>query len=190
MAPVAQSAIVRMLSLVASIENLTFASVLGLFIGAILLQKASWSWIFWFVALIATPAAVLSAILIPGNAHRTSNDKGRSSSIRDLDLGGVAILTVALILFIYAITTGSSTKWISAGVLTPMVIAILLIVGFFVYETRIPEENASLYVRLRIGSPALSNRNIVDHQRPGITRILPFSSLSLLCLTFGGQLFT
>ena len=98
-----------------------------------------------------TSDTIYSAILIPGNAHRTSKDKGRSSSIRDLDLGGVAILTVALILFIYAITTGSSTKWISADVLAPMVIAILLIVGFFVYETRIPEENASLYVRLRIG---------------------------------------
>lgn len=61
-----------------------------------------------------------------------------------LDLGGVALLTIALILFIYAITTGSSSKWISAGVLAPMVIAVLLFIGFFVYETRVPEESAAL----------------------------------------------
>lgn len=117
--------------------------VLGLFIGAILLQAASWSWVFWFVACIATPASVAAAIFIPDDAHRQRKN-ARKASIRELDLGGVAILTVALILFIYGITTGSATKWLSAGVLAPMVIAILLLVVFFIYETRIPEESAAL----------------------------------------------
>ena len=39
--------------------------MLGLIIGAIFVQWATWSWVFWFVALVCMPIAVLCIFLIP-----------------------------------------------------------------------------------------------------------------------------
>ena len=41
-------------------------------------------------------------------------------------------------------TSGSTTGWGSAGVLAPLIISVLMIVGFFYYETRIPVERAAI----------------------------------------------
>ena len=70
--------------------------------------------------------------------------KPKADKMKGLDMVGVSILTAGLILFIYAITTGSSGKWDAAGVLAPLFISILLFGGFFYYETLIPEESAAL----------------------------------------------
>ena len=50
----------------------------------------------------------------------------------------------ALILFIYAVTSASTDGWGSAGVVAPLVISISMIVGFFVWETRIPPSIAAV----------------------------------------------
>lgn len=55
-------------------------------------------------------------------------------------------LAVAFILFIYAVTSGSADGWATAEVLTPFIISVLLIIGFFYWETQIPFKNATMYV--------------------------------------------
>ncbi len=52
----------------------------------------------------------------------------------------------ALILFIFAVTSGSTAGWGSAMVLAPLIIAVFMVVGFFFYEKTIPPENAAVYV--------------------------------------------
>ena len=52
--------------------------------------------------------------------------------------------TVALILFIFAVTSGTTSGWGSAGVLAPLIIAVLLVFGFFYFETRIPADRAAI----------------------------------------------
>ncbi|KAI5124916.1 hypothetical protein M0805_007344 [Coniferiporia weirii] len=137
--PLEQSRAVAMFGASGSIGN-----ILGLFIGAIIVEYASWPWVFWFTALIATPAAVIAVKLIPGDNDKDFEMKPRASKMKGLDLIGVSILTFSLILFIYSVTTGSSQKWGSAGVLVPLALAVILFAGFFYYETKIPEESASL----------------------------------------------
>ena len=66
------------------------------------------------------------------------------SKMKSLDLIGVSILTAALILFIYAVTTGANARWDSVAVIVPILVAVGLFVAFFVYEARIPPEGASL----------------------------------------------
>ena len=61
-------------------------NVLGLIIGGILVQYATWSWIFWFVAFIGIGIGVICFFLIP-NASR---DKGKTTKF---DVPGVALLT-------------------------------------------------------------------------------------------------
>lgn len=51
---------------------------------------------------------------------------------------------VALILFIFAITSATDAGWSSAHVLVPLIISIFMIVGFFVWEARIPPVKAAV----------------------------------------------
>ncbi|KLO18008.1 MFS general substrate transporter [Schizopora paradoxa] len=118
----------------------TIGNLLGLFIGAIFVEFATWSWVFWFVAIIAVPVSVIAVWLIPNDSDKSAS----KSKMKGLDLIGVSVLTAALVLFIYGLTTGSNGKWNTVGVIVPLVIAVCLFVSFFYYETRIPEESAAL----------------------------------------------
>ncbi|KAI0044795.1 hypothetical protein FA95DRAFT_1496538 [Auriscalpium vulgare] len=120
-------------------------NVLGLVIGGIFVEFASWHWVFWFVTVVGAPIALICIFLIPPPPRRPDLD-ALSPSVRfkTLDLVGVSILTAALVLFIFAVTSGSTVGWPTAEVLVPLFVAVLLFVAFFVYETRIPTERAAV----------------------------------------------
>lgn len=61
-------------------------NILGILIGAVLVQYASWSWIFWFVAIVGVGIAAVCLLLIP-SAKRNRDQKVRFDAI------GVSILT-------------------------------------------------------------------------------------------------
>lgn len=114
-------------------------SVLGIIIGAFFTQWASWKWIFYFITIVFVPIAVVSAFVVPQSAPRT-----HKPSIRRLDIPGVSLLTGAMILFIYAVTSGSATTWGKAGVIAPLVISLVMGLGFFIVESKLPLDIASL----------------------------------------------
>ncbi|KAF8123559.1 major facilitator superfamily domain-containing protein [Boletus edulis] len=125
----------------------TVGNVLGLFIGAVLVQYASYHWVFWFVAIIAIPVALACIFIIPSEvAASKDRPDSRSARWQSLDLIGVFILTAALILFMYAVTSGSVDGWATAGVLAPLIISVLLIIGFFYWETLVPADKAAIAV--------------------------------------------
>lgn len=61
-------------------------NILGVLIGALLVEHAGWKWIFWFVAIVGVGIGAVCVLLIP-NAKRD-----RSKKIK-FDAPGVAILT-------------------------------------------------------------------------------------------------
>jgi MFS family permease len=146
------------------VTSLIVASVLGLLIGGMFVEWASYHWVFWFVAIIAVPVSLACVFMIPPRFTKTTNSPEREAAKwKSLDLVGVSILTgmnvksysslhpsptliVALILFIFAVTSGSADGWASAIVLVPLVISISMVIAFFYWETRIPEEQAAMYV--------------------------------------------
>ena len=67
-------------------------AVLGLIIGAILVQFANWSWVFWFVAIVAIPIGVVCLFLVP-SPEREADKKPMKGRWKNLDLIGVSILT-------------------------------------------------------------------------------------------------
>ncbi|KIP05049.1 hypothetical protein PHLGIDRAFT_108699 [Phlebiopsis gigantea 11061_1 CR5-6] len=117
-------------------------NVLGLIIGAIFIQFANWSWVFWFVAILAIPIGGLCMFLAPSPIRGI--DAPRSQRWKQLDMVGVSILTAALILFIFAVTSGSTAGWGSATVLAPLIISVFGVAGFFFYEKRIPASTAAV----------------------------------------------
>ncbi|CAE6414164.1 unnamed protein product [Rhizoctonia solani] len=120
----------------------SFCSVLGTIIGAILVEYASWRWIFWIIAIISIPAAIACIFLIPGSPSR------KEAKASQLDAFGVFILIAAIVLFVYALTTGSVSGWKSGDVLAPFLVSIALFVAFFFWETRVDEANAALPPKL------------------------------------------
>ncbi|KAF8677372.1 Major Facilitator Superfamily [Rhizoctonia solani] len=117
-------------------------NVLGTIVGAVLVEYTSWRWIFWLIAIIAVPISVICIILIPKTAQNKENKKST------FDFVGVFLLTVAVILFVYALTSGSVEGWRAAGVLAPLFVAVALAVAFFFWEARIDEDSAALPPKL------------------------------------------
>ncbi|EJD41438.1 hypothetical protein AURDEDRAFT_115503 [Auricularia subglabra TFB-10046 SS5] len=114
-------------------------NVLGLVIGALLTQLASWPWVFWFAAIVAIPVSLLCAILVPRQPpNRTDENK-----FALLDIPGISILTSGLILLIFAFTSSGTSSWSSAMVIAPLVISIALIALFFFWESRIDPYKAA-----------------------------------------------
>lgn len=91
-----------------------FLVAFGLTLGAFFVQYASWSWCFWFSAIMATPLVVMSFWLIPNDVGSTSSSSSGSAELgagsslpssrdnssegiktkaRGLDLIGVSVLT-------------------------------------------------------------------------------------------------
>jgi MFS family permease len=60
--------------------------VLGTIIGAILVQYASWRWIFWLIAMLSIPAATACIFLIPKSSGR------KDAKASQLDVLGIFIL--------------------------------------------------------------------------------------------------
>jgi len=61
-----------------------------------------------------------------------------------LDLLGVFLFTSASILFIFAVTSGSVDGWGSAQVIATLVLSFVLVIVFFLWESRLPESYAAV----------------------------------------------
>jgi predicted MFS family arabinose efflux permease len=71
-----------------------FITVLGLIIGALFVQFASWRWMFWFVAIAALASSIGAAFLVPKQVQEEHNPLGsKGSKLRRLDIPGVSALT-------------------------------------------------------------------------------------------------
>ncbi|KAF8757716.1 MFS general substrate transporter [Rhizoctonia solani] len=82
---------------------------------------------------------------IVGAVLTAQNKENKKSTF---DFVGVFLLTVAVILFVYALTSGSVEGWRAAGVLAPLFVAVALAVAFFFWEARIDEDSAALPPKL------------------------------------------
>ncbi|OCH86704.1 MFS general substrate transporter [Obba rivulosa] len=120
--------------------------VLGLIIGALFVSFASWPWVFYFSTIVSVLITSSIVILVP-NIRRTKEGESRAEKLlrfKRLDLIGVTVFTASLILFIFAVTSGSIDGWGSAKVIAPLVISVVLMVLFFLWEARLPESYAAL----------------------------------------------
>ncbi|KAF5387419.1 hypothetical protein D9757_007777 [Collybiopsis confluens] len=140
--PTEQSKAVGIFVSVAGIGNVfIYRTVLGLFISAIFVTFATWPWVFYFIAIAAIITGFLGLLLIP---KVPLPEEHRGNRVKWLDLPGVSVLTVAVILFVFAVTSGSIDGWGSATVIANLVISIVLTIAFFIWEAYIPEEVAAL----------------------------------------------
>ncbi len=102
---------------------------IGLLVGGVLTQALNWHWIFFINVPIGLLTFVFGRILIVENV---------GLGIRDgVDVAGSILVTVSLMLGIYAISTATRYGWPSAHTLGFGVASVALLVGFFLVEARL-----------------------------------------------------
>ena len=107
------------------------AAVVGPAIGSIITTTIGWRWVFFVNA----PVGLIAAVLIGRYLHeRLERHRHR------LDLVGAGILTLGLVSLLFAATEGGQLwGWTSPPTLGLVAAAVALLVGFVLFERRIPE---------------------------------------------------
>ncbi|MET7281032.1 DHA2 family efflux MFS transporter permease subunit [Kribbella sp. NPDC005582] len=98
----------------------------GPVIGGAVTEGLAWQWIFWInlpVGLIAVPLVLRKIPESAGVARR-------------LDLGGAALVTVAVLGLVWGVSRGESIGWSSVEVVTSFAVGVLFLVGFLLWESR------------------------------------------------------
>ena len=102
---------------------------IGLLVGGILTQAVNWHWIFVINVPIGIVTFILGGILIKEN---------EGLGVREgLDIRGSILMTVSLVIGIYAIVTASTYGWLSAHTVGFGAVSIVLMGSFFLLESRI-----------------------------------------------------
>lgn len=102
----------------------------GLLLGGVVTDHASWRWLFVLGSGLVALAWLLSALFVPASRVRSA---GRP------DLPGVLVLTVGLAALLLGLTEGSSWGWSSPTVLGLFATAVLALWMFTVVERRVAE---------------------------------------------------
>jgi EmrB/QacA subfamily drug resistance transporter len=102
------------------------AVAIGPLLGAAVTEGIDWHWIFWINVPIGVVATVLSARLLP----ESNGPDAR------LDLPGVALVTGGVVSLVWALTRANQVGWGSAETVATLVAGAVLLVAFFVWESR------------------------------------------------------
>jgi MFS family permease len=108
---------------------------LGLVLGGVLVDQASYHWIFWLGALMAVAAAVSTALFVPESPIRTP---------ARLDVRGALVLAVGLVLPLIAISQAHDYGWGSTRTLVMIAAGLVVLALWVVLERRTREPLADI----------------------------------------------
>lgn len=102
------------------------AVLAGPVVGGAIAQGLAWQWIFW----LNVPIGLL---LIPLTLNRIEESFGPRSA---LDIGGLLTISGAVFGLVWGLVRGNSAGWDSLEVVSALVVGVLLLVAFLVWELR------------------------------------------------------
>ena len=102
------------------------ATFSGPFVGGVIAEGLAWQWIFW----LNLPVGVLAVLL---TARRVGESTGPNTRF---DLVGVALVTVGAFGIVWGLVRGNPAGWGSTEVLGALVLGVLFVIAFVVWETR------------------------------------------------------
>jgi EmrB/QacA subfamily drug resistance transporter len=107
-----------------------FGAAAGVLLGGVLTDGLGWEWIFF----VNVPVGVISFIVAPMLLKES-----RDASVTSFDALGAILVTGGLSSLVYAITQAGSNGWTGTTTLAFFAAAVVLLVGFLVWEQRHPE---------------------------------------------------
>jgi EmrB/QacA subfamily drug resistance transporter len=105
------------------------AVALGPLVGGAVIQAISWHWIFW----INVPIGI---VLMPLAARWLSESRGPYGT---LDIPGLLLASSGAFGIVFGLVRAQSLGWTSATVLASLVLGVLLLAGFVIWERRTAE---------------------------------------------------
>lgn len=119
----------KFLSLVAVV--FAIGTSMGPFIGGALVQHANWRWVFYMNLPIGGSALVLLILFLHVKHKKTTF----AESVKRFDFLGSFLLITSTVTILFALTyAGSQYRWSSWHVVAPLVIGLVGLAGFHVYE--------------------------------------------------------
>ena len=119
-------------------------AALGLILGGVLTEYASWRWVF-FVNLPIAAIALLGAVLFVPDS--------RDEQAQGFDIPGAVLITGGLMSLVFALVKGNQYGWVSTRTIGTLVLSALLIAGF-VYVQRTVRAPLVPFRLFRSRSPA------------------------------------
>jgi EmrB/QacA subfamily drug resistance transporter len=122
-------------------------AALGLILGGVLTEYASWRW----CLLVNVPIAIAAALAALPTVHES-----RAEGDRHYDVPGAVLVTGGLVALVYGFTQAAKpgVGWLDVSTLALLVAAVVLLVGFVVVE-------------MRTSHPLLPLRVVLDRNRGG-----------------------
>lgn len=112
------------------------SNTLGMLLAGVFVM-ASWRWYFRFVAIVVLPFSVLAWFLMP-RTHAVAESLPGMDKVKRMDIGGVLLLMAFMVLFILAFTQGVVDGWGSPIFIAPLVVSLVILPCFLVWEKKMP----------------------------------------------------
>ncbi|KAI5966463.1 ATR1 [Candida pseudojiufengensis] len=106
----------------------------GALMAGVVAQTWWWPWIFWLLAIFSFILLILSIVYIPHFEGDTTGNR-----LQKLNIPGCIIGLAGLILMNFVWTQGPVVGWNKAYIIVLLVVSVLLIAAFFVYELKFTE---------------------------------------------------
>ncbi|OTB11846.1 hypothetical protein K445DRAFT_67434 [Daldinia sp. EC12] len=111
-------------------------SVIGSLFAAIL-ALAWWPWAFWVFGIVLAATVVLGYYVIPSASNRHHvRPQGLKDTLRELDIVGTLLGVGGLVLVNFAWNQAPVVGWAQPYVYVLLIVGLLLLVGFFVFELK------------------------------------------------------
>lgn len=131
-------------------------SVFGNFLGGVVGQYATWKWVFWILAIMAAVVTVAGWFVIPLPADGGPKEEDVKNAV---DWFGGGLITVGLVILLFALTDGNVVGW-SKAYIPVLIVLSMVLVGVFVWwqwhleqkTTRKPLMKVSIFRNLRVSA--------------------------------------
>ncbi|MEI6689263.1 MAG: MFS transporter [Thermoleophilia bacterium] len=100
---------------------------LGPLLGGFLTEHVGWSAVFWINVPIGVIALGFVLFVV---------SESKDSTVKSLDVVGTILVTLGLFGLIYALIGTSTHQWLSANTLVPLIVGIVLIIVFIIWESK------------------------------------------------------
>jgi EmrB/QacA subfamily drug resistance transporter len=107
-------------------------SVVGILVGGLILSVTTWRWIFW----INVPIGIVATVLAAAFLRESVTPNARET----FDFPAAILFTSGLASALFGVTEGLLDGWSAATAVGPLVLAVPLLLGFFVWEARVSRD--------------------------------------------------